>query len=247
MRALFLATLLATATGFARAPDGLADAFAARSLLGPDVWARVVRIQNAGNRGLEKRTCYPATTYALLFELSGILWFYCDADGTQSLSLRLGSLEADKADPGPLFKAISPRFGSWEWVDGPARTESGLGLHPPNDCFIECVAILRRRAAAAAEPFSSSLLFSYVDTPTGRLGHTVLIFQARDGMTAVDPDKPDRPVRIPAPAGADPRAIARFLRGGEVAVARKLPIDPFAISRAAVKWTALSPASVPEG
>jgi hypothetical protein len=121
-----------------------------------------------------------------------------------------------------------------------------MGVHPPNDCFIECVAILRRRAAAAAEPFSSSLLFSYVDTPTGRLGHTVLIFQARDGMTAVDPDRPDSPVQIPAPAGADPRAIARFLRGAEVAAARELPLDPFAILRAGVKWTALSPASAPE-
>lgn len=247
MRVLFLASLLMAATGFSRTPDQLADAFAARALLGPDVWARVVRIENLGSRNLEKRLPYPATTYALVFEYSGILWFYCDEDGTQSLSVRRGSLEADKTDPGPLLRAISPRFASWEWADA-IGSEGAAGREPPaNDCFIECLAVLRERAAAATEPCSPSLLFFYVDTPGGRLGHTVLLLQGRHGLTAIDPDRPRHTIRVPEQASSDVRSIAQFLRGGAVASARELKLQPIGIQPPAQEWTALAPPRVPEG
>jgi hypothetical protein len=247
MRALCLAALSLAACGFARTPNGLADALAARSLLGTDAWSRIVRIEYAGERGLETRTGYPVTTYALVFELSGILWFYCDIDGTQSLSVRLGSAEADKLDPGPLFKAISPRFGAWEWVDAPVRLESGERAAPPNDCFIECVAILRRKVAEGIELYSPRLLFYYVDTANGRLGHTVLVFRTRYDLTAVDPDTPGDTVQIPAGAAADARSIARFLRGGKVAGARELPLDALGMYRPVPKWSNLQPARLPAG
>lgn len=247
MRALYLASLLAAATGFSRNPDGLADALAARALLGPDVWARVIRIENTGNRGLERRMPYPATTYALVFEYSGILWFYCGEDGTQSLSVRLGSLEADKSNPGPLLRAISPRFVSWEWAEVPGGQAPGGREPPANDCFIECLAILRERAAAATEPCSPSLLFFYVDTPEGRIGHTVLLLQGSKGLAAVDPDRPGHTIRVPAPASADARSAAQFLRGGAVASARELPLQPIGMQPPGKKWTALSPARVPAG
>jgi len=124
MRALLAVALLLAVPGGAcggtkAPPAGLRDAIAARALLGPAIWARVVRIDNAGPRGAGPRNAYPLTVYATVFELSGILWFYCDADGTQSLSVRRGSPEADKADPGPLLRAISGQFGAWGWVDVP--------------------------------------------------------------------------------------------------------------------------------
>jgi hypothetical protein len=244
MRALCLVLLFAAASGFARTRDGLADALAARYLLGADTWARVVRIENTGSRGLEARSPYPPTTYALLFELSGILWFYCDEDGTQSLSLRRGTLDADKADPGPLLRAISPRFASWQWADGTGLQARAPRGQPPNDCLIECVAILRRRGAA---PGSASLLFFYVDTPEGRLGHTVLVLEGRDGLTAVDPDMPGVSISIPTPASSSAQTIARFLRGGPVAAARELALEPIGIERPDEKWTALATPSLPAG
>jgi hypothetical protein len=244
MRALGLVFVLFTAEAFARSTDGLADALAARALLGPYGWARVVRIESPGDRGSGVRTGYPATTYALIFELSGILWFYCDSDGTQSLSVNLGSVEADKLDPGPLLRRISPRFGAWRWADESGLVKPAGTARPPNDCLIECVAILEQRIAIGTELRSPRLLFYYVDTPTGCLGHTVLLYETTCGLTAVDPDRPDRSIRVPARTGPDAASIARFLRGAGVARARDLKLDANGAGRPAAEWTAL-PAAVP--
>jgi len=247
MRILLFLALLPAAAGFARASDGLTDALAARSMLGPDVWARVVRIENGAARGALRRSPYPSTVYALVFELSGILWFYSDADGTQSLSTRRSSLDADKADPGPLFRAISDRFGSWAWVDDPPGWRAPPPMPPPNACLIECVAALRRRIAVGEEAGSPRLLFFYVDTPNGRLGHTVLLIGSGAGLTAVDPAKPEDPIRLPAYLGANARSVSRYLRGGEVASARILPIGAPGETRRAARWAALPPPAVPAG
>jgi hypothetical protein len=228
VRALFLLALALLAAAAARAgvrpaPDGLAHALAARALLGPDLWARVLRIDNPGAGGCLRRWVYPRTVYAVVFELSGILWFYCDADGTQSLSLRTDTLEADKADPGPLLRAISPRFGAWAWVD-PSGWAAPSGVSPPNACFIDCVAALRKRVAFGAEAAAPLLLSYYADTPSGRRGHTVLLFGAAGAEEALDPARSPEPVRLPSELGGDPRAISRYLRGGAVAAARELPL-----------------------
>jgi hypothetical protein len=221
--ALALAAAAAARAGVRPAPDALAHALAARALLGPDPWARVVRIDNGGAGRGRTRTVYPRTVYAMVFELSGILWFYCDADGTQSLSLRTGTLEADKADPGPLLRAVSPGFGAWAWVDS-SGWAAPSGVSPPNACFLDCVAALRRRAASGAEAATPRLLTFYADTPAGRRGHTVLLFGAGGAEQALDPARSPAPVALPAGLGGDPRAISRYLRGGEVAAARELPL-----------------------
>ncbi len=252
MRALLFPALLLATAGMAAAairpvPEGLTDALAARALLGPGTWARVVRIDNGGARGAERREMYPSTVYALVFELSGILWFYSDANGTQSLSVRLGSLEADKADPGPLFRAIYGRFGAWAWVDGP---EAGPGPPrgvPPNACFIECVAALRRRIAVGADTDAPRLLTYYVATPSGPLGHTVLVFSARGGLAALDPERSEKAVSIPPDLRSDIRSISRYLRGGDVAGARVLPIGTAGPARLEDRWAALPLPASPAG
>ncbi|HXQ80208.1 MAG TPA: hypothetical protein VN775_02770 [Opitutaceae bacterium] len=246
MRALVLLALLLASGGVAAAgigpvPDGLADALAARAMLGPDIWARVVRIDNGGARGADWRMAYPTTVYALVFELSGILWFYCDANGTQSLSLKLGSVEADKADPGPLFRAIYDRFGKWAWVDGPRDWRNPSAGGPPNACFVECVAALRRRIASGGEADAPRLLSYYVNTPTSRLGHTVLLFGVGGRLAALDPESSEEPVILPGSLGADARSVARYLWGGFVSAARVLPIGAVGRMQAAGRWAALPP------
>jgi hypothetical protein len=247
VRSLFALFLLAASPAFAREPEGLNDALAARSLLGPEIWSRVVRIDNAGHTGMEKRTPYPRTVFGLVFELSGILWFYCDADGTQSLSIRKNSLEADKADPGPLFKAVSDRFVSWSWVDEAPALKLPISQHPPNACFLECLALLRRRIASGCEVGSPRLLLFYVRTPFGIRGHTTLVFALRDGLAAIEPDWPDRIMNIPVGAGKDARSLSEYIRRGGVSSARELPLDSLGRKERPVQWATLFPASAPAG
>jgi hypothetical protein len=240
---ILLAAPVAAPGGTTRA-EGLVDAAAARSMLGGDIWSRLVRIDNANPRGILSRSPYPRTVYALVFELSGILWFYTDADGTQSLSLTRNTVARDEADPGRLFKAIDPGFTTWAWVDAAAAPP---GRRPPNACFVESVSELLRRLAVGGEAASPRLLSYYVDTRFGRLGHTVLVFGTDSGLEAVDPEASNRPQILPAELGADPRALSAFLRGGPVADARMIPIACPRKAAPPGQWAALPSPPAPAG
>jgi hypothetical protein len=251
MRSLCLLAMLLSAPGLAAAgsapASGLADAAAARSLLGGDIWSRLVRIDNANPRGLLSRSPYPRTVYALVFELSGILWFYTDADGTQSLSLTRGTAARDEADPGPLFRAIDGGFTSWAWVDAGASPRAAASRRPPNACFVESVAALLRRLAVGNEASSPRLMSYYVDTPFGRLGHTVLVFGTASGLAAIDPEASGRPESLPPELGSDPGALSAYLRGGPVAAARTIPIACPTSSPSPGQWAALPSQPAPAG
>ncbi len=237
---------LGTAAAGTEPSAGLPDAAAARSMLGGETWARLVRIDNAHPRGMWSRGSYPRTVYALVFELSGILWFYTDVDGTQSLSLTRGTLERDEADPGPLFRAIDPGFGAWTWVEEPPVPAGGSLRRPPNACFVESVAALLRRLEVGDEAASPMLLSYYVDAQGRRLGHTVLVFGTAGGLSAIDPEVSDRPVNLPAGLGGDPRALSAYLRGAPVAAVRTIPL---ACGRRHEpgQWAALPPRPAPAG
>jgi hypothetical protein len=251
MRTLSCLVILLAGCGMAAAGTtpaaGLPDAAAARALLGGDIWARLVRIDNARPRGLLSRSPYPKTVYALVFELSGILWFYTDSDGTQSLSLTRGTLGRDKADPGPLFRALDPGFTAWSWVEEPAVPRAGAFPRPPNACFVESVAALLRRLAVGGEAASPRLLSYYVDTPGGRLGHTVLIFGTAAGLSAIDAEASDKPVSLPAELGTDPRILSAYLRGAPVAAARTIPIPCGRRASVPGQWAALPSQPAPAG
>jgi len=205
--------------------QGLADARAAQAALGGSSWSEVLRISNSG-----RRSPYPKIVYALAFELEGILWFYTDADGTQSLSLRLGRTAEDEGDLGPLLRAIDPGFTAWETVPaGEGRADAPRAGRLPNGCFIDCVAALRRRMIAGGQADRPELLSFYADTPAGLLGHTVLVFSTREGEQAVDAGRSERPVRVPPGLRDNPIALARFLRGGDVSAARVLPVSVFPV------------------
>jgi len=252
VRALaLLLTLLVGAVssraGVAPIPPGLADARAAREMLGSVTWARVMRIENSRPAGMLRYGAYPRTVYGLVFELSGILWLYTDSDGTQSLSLTRGTLERDKAAPGPLLLAIDPGFKSWAWVDETPGSGCDPGRRPPNACMPGSVAALLRRLAVGSETGSPRLLFYYVNAGGARRGHTVLLFSAGGHLSAVDAEDSDRPVNLPDSLGTDPRAISAFLRGGPVVAARTLPIQCTGTLAPPSRWAAQAAPAAPAG
>ncbi|HZZ58225.1 MAG TPA: hypothetical protein VFE31_10375 [Opitutaceae bacterium] len=217
MRSCRLLPVLALgATVHAAADPHLAHVWRARRLLGPETWARALRIANrAPGR-------YPAEVDALVFELEGALWFYTDADGTQSLSQYLNRTERDKADLGPLLRAIEPGFAAWE--DAPPCLEDSVAGALPNGCFIQSLGLLRERRMAGLALARPRLLSYYVQTPGGLRGHTVLQFREGDAWRVVDPLRPKARLVIHPRNPDDPRACAIQLRP-DVASARFLPLD----------------------
>lgn len=193
----------------------------AQARLGPDIWSRVITVENDA-----RRSPYPKVVHALVFELAGILWFYTATDGTQSFSLHRDNLAAEKADFGPLLRDIEPGFARWtETAPAPAGgapVDDGSPLR--NGCFIESVVALRERVArgeGAAEP---RLLSYYANTSAGRLGHTVLSYRVGGRVEILDPAQRERTFVFPLAAGADPLTLARALAGREVVKARYLPL-----------------------
>jgi hypothetical protein len=229
------------------ASDGLSNAVAARALLGSSVWSRIARIENTESPREFRRSPYLREVYALVFELSGILWFYCDSNGTQSLSLRTASADIDKADPGPLFTAIDHGFTRWAWINDEQSALRVAAAVPPNACFIESVAALFRRVAAGREVDAPKLLSYYINTPSGWRGHTVLVFRDGEDLAALDPEFSERAVRLPSILGGDPRAWSSYLRGGPVGSARTLAIKSPSISVSTDKWASMSRPPIPAG
>jgi hypothetical protein len=212
--------VLALSVGLRAAPadESLVHAWQARAMLGAGTWTRLIRIENsaAGSR-------YPRTLDAVVFELSGVLWFYTDTDGTQSLSRYLNHAEQDKAELGPLLAALDPGFTVWH--DAPEGPEpAAFSERLPHGCFIECLALLRTRLAANAATFEPRLLSYYVTTAGGVVGHTVLQFRSQDGWMVIDPHFPKQRRRIRPERASDPRDCANCLRG-DVTSARFLLLD----------------------
>ena len=220
-RHLLLASLLATSLP---AQSALDHARRAQARLGPDLWSRVITVENDA-----RHSSYPKIVHALVFELAGILWFYSATDGTQSFSLHRDNLAAEKADFGPLLRDIEPGFARWSEAApaGGAPVDDGSPLR--NGCFIESVVALRERVArgeAAAEP---RLLSYYATTSAGRLGHTVLTYRTGGRVEILDPAQRERTFVFPLAAGADPLTLARALAGRDVVKARYLPLHAEAV------------------
>jgi len=226
--------------------SGLRDSVRARALMGAGVWSRVLRIENRG-----RTLVYPSTVYALAFETEGILWFYTDSNGTQSLSLRQGCALHDEGNLDPLIHALDPGFGAWAFVAETQVAQVAAKTAPvgpkfealPNGCWIESVAALNRLVLGGGEAVQPRLLSYYVRTPTGVMGHTVLLFLAGGALEAVDPAGSGRAVQVPIGAAANALATARFLRGAQVAGARTLALENRGhTSRAASLYAGAQPA-----
>ena len=220
-----------------RADDSLEHARRAQALLGHDTWSQVIRIENSA-----RESRYPAIVYALVFELAGLLWFYTDADGTQSFSLHTNRLEEERADFAPLLRDIDPGFTRWSVLTAasPATTEASEAALP-NGCFIESVAALRARLALGAAAPNARLVSYYVRTQGGIKGHTVLAFETRDGVQVVDPTQAGRTFSVPRSKAKDPLALARAIDRSRVVNARELPLPPAATTLMAASASPRTP------
>jgi hypothetical protein len=187
----------------------------ARELIGSELWSRVIRIENTSPASV-----YPREVFALVFELGGILWFYTDADGTQSFSLHANNLAAEKADFGPLLRDIDAGLAHHAVMpEDAAVAASREGESLPNGCFIESYAALRSRAERGEIILHARLLSYYVTRRGQSLGHTVLAYETPRGAFVLDPVRPDRPMRSKRATTDDPLALARRLRP-DLAIAR---------------------------
>lgn len=207
------------------AASSLDHAQRAQALIGQERWSQVLRIEN-----VNRESVYPREVYALVFELGGLLWFYTDSDGTQSLSLRANELATEKKELLRLLRAIDPGFSRYEIVAPPARAERLSKRKPlPNGCLIESYAQLRARLAAGESIANARLLSVYYRTNGRRAGHTLLAYETPDGTYVFDPDRPAFNRRLSATLGANPLEVGRALR------------LPFAVTDA--RWV---PTSMPE-
>lgn len=230
LSALLLSWVLCVAVP-AQADDSLAHARRAQGLLGADVWSQLIRVENTG-----RSRSYPRTVNALIFELAGILWFYTDANGTQSFSTHRGRLAEDKNNLSPLLLEIDSGFTAWTAVVADERaTAAALSQKGPllNGCLIESVANLRSRVMAGAAAGRAQLLSYYVELPDGMQGHTVLTCETDDAILVIDPASPERLRKFSSRLSGDARALATRLVGRKVAKAVWVKVNDFAPPRIA--------------
>lgn len=203
------------------ARSSLDNARRAQALLGPEIWSQLIRVENQA-----RSRPYPRVVHALVFELSGILWFYTDTDGTQSFSLHEDNLAEEKADFAPLLRDISPGFARWKVLpdaDPRGATHDGSAALR-NGCFIESVAALRDRIARGQLAEAPHLLSYYTNTPEGKRGHTVLIYGSGGSVHVFDPAHRDKPLAFAATEVSDALSLARAVHGPGVIKARYLPL-----------------------
>jgi hypothetical protein len=189
MRALLLVLLLCLTLNLSLvgAPSGLRSVQQAQALLGPETWTKVLRIQNDNRASI-----YARTVYALIFEFAGILWFYTDADGTQSFSLYQNRLEHEKSDLAPGLREIDPGFKRFQEMDA----EWVVAPHGelPNGCFIESLVAGRGILASQRDIKGAHLLLVYAAGV--RAGHCIFAFETADACYALDPTEDLRPRRL---------------------------------------------------
>lgn len=181
-------------------------AFQARAMLGPDIWSRVLRIENA-RAGRHSR--YPAEFHALVVAFQGILWFYTEFDGTQNLSLYAGRLEQDRADLGPLLRAIEPGLKRFEDVTDHRPDSILAASRPPRACFLASIAHWQQLQRESSPPSRARLLAYYL--PAGRQGHMVLEYWREGRRYVFDPERPADERELPVRLTEDPLTVARAL------------------------------------
>lgn len=202
---LLLLGLVSFSIGSAKSGD-LENVRTAQALLGHEIWSQLICIHPEPRHHGAGRD-----VYALIFEFSGILWYY-DVQGTQSFSRHVGDLDHEKADLLALLRDVDPSFSQFEFVETEPPSEMAA-RHGSivNGCFIESVVALRERLKLGERIERARLLSYYQDTYGTIIGHTVLTFETRDGAYVIDPELGPKPTRIAQALHEDAGHVARSL------------------------------------
>lgn len=230
LRFFLLGIILLLGPVAVQASSSLDNARKAAALVGPDTWTRVLKIENTA-----RPSRYPRTVHALVFEFGGLLWFYADVDGTQSFSLHLDDLAAEKADFAPLLRAIEPGFTAYTELPATDAELSAARIGElPNGCFIDCVAALRASVNRGDLIVRARLLSFYGRVDKAPFGHTVLAYETSAGAFVLDPQANGSPAWLSRRLPDDPWTVAAAARpDASVTVARWVPTKvprPFAVA-----------------
>lgn len=161
-------------------------ALQAQQMLGQERWAVAVQIENTN-----KKSRYPETVYATIFEFENSLWFYTSS-GTQPLVASKHRMNEFKENLLPLLRTVDRGFVSFERLN---PLDDRLTTFPqlPNGCVIESIYTMGGLKKTGTPVLAAKLLL-YSSTKNTRrgtngnaTGHCVLIFQTPDGMFFVDP------------------------------------------------------------
>lgn len=201
MRSVFLLLVFHLLLTSAFADSSLRAARRAQELLGPDTWSRLIRIENT-----RARTAYPKTVYAVVFEFTGILWFYTETDGTQSFSLWTNRLNEEKADFREGLRQIDPGFTRYSVVEDETAPPV-LSGELPNGCFIESLVAGRERLAQNKDISEARLVMYYANDRVA--GHCVLAYETGEGVFVIDPTRDDLPRRVGDRWPKDPVQVAQ--------------------------------------
>lgn len=193
-------------SAFGGTSSSLENVQRARLLLGSDVWSHVVRVEN-----IARSSVYPRTVYALIFETSGILWFYTDVDGTQSLSRHRHNLAAEKTNLMPLLQAVEPGFARYDIVPSDAMERVRASASLPNGCMIESLAAARKLVDEGVDVRRATLLSFYFNVNRSVHGHTVLAYESSDGAFLFDPADPAQRFRVGDHLPEEPMMLASKL------------------------------------
>jgi hypothetical protein len=188
----------------------LESAFQARAMIGPEVWSRVLKIENEGEGRISR---YPGEFHALVIAFEDRLWLYTEFDGTQSISRYAGRLAGDQADLGPLLREVEPGLTRFEDVTDRQPFDI-LARPPPYHCFMAAVAHWQKLQQEPDPPTRSRLLAYY---PQGqRQGHMVLEYWRNGRRYVFDPEYPGKVRELSLRLAEDPLKVARALhRAGD--------------------------------
>ena len=182
------------------------SAFLARDLLGPQIWTRVVRIEN--DPAIDAR--HPAEFHGLVIAFADILWFYDDIDGTQNLSMRRGQLADDRENLGRLLRTVVPGLTGFEEETEPPPP-GAMPQKLPNACFVACLKRWQALQESAHPPKRVRLIACF--PPESTQGHMILEYRRGLRRFIFDPDRPTEQITIPLWVSGNPLSIAsRALR-----------------------------------
>lgn len=181
------------------------SAFQVRAMLGPELWSRVLRVEN-DRPGRDSR--YPAEFHALVVEFEGILWLYTEFDGTQTLSRYAGRADEDRAGLAALLQAVEPGLVRFEDVTDRPPPALAPGA-PPYACFPASVARWTELRRGPNPPERARLLAYYPERQ--RQGHMVLEYWQDGRRYVFDPAQPATDREISIRLGEDPLRVARVL------------------------------------